>query len=93
MLNGALPLARIFINIISYPLFIVELKLPSSEIIKSQIHWIESQRIDSFISTFNFAFCQLIQQMVQMIHNKHDFEFDASVFRKNYNKHVFIALF
>ena len=45
------------------------------------------------LSTFNFAFCQLIQQMVQMIHNKHYFEFDASVFRKNYNKHVFIALF
>ena len=28
MLNGALPLARIFINMISYQLFIVELKLP-----------------------------------------------------------------
>ena len=79
MLNGALPLARIFINIISYPLFIVESKL----VVPDKI----------VLSTFNFAFCQLIQQMVQMIHNKHYFKFDASVFRKNYNKHVFIALF
>ena len=79
MLNGALPLARIFINIISYPLFIVELKLPFPHRI--------------VLSTFNFAFCQLIQQMVRMIHNKHYFEIDASVLRKNSNKHVFIALF